>query len=428
MLFRTGDRSSSKTLEYVQTDPSDDVVKLSRFAGALDDEGVICEEHQDVLAKGFMASLAGVKAEKGSSQAAVPVTQALALLQNMRGLQGARNPPDVGLILERLFAFGSLGVPDSATVAARWDKAIHHRLRLDPLAAALDRAVGKGIHIEPPQQVAAQGDVLPDWWQGQGALSGTPFSWFHTSWLRLTNEAWVEALPARVWVDWASTVLRLAVGFGYLWESAWYETFARSVLKEEGPNTFENVRNSVPATLPWKSTGADMSVRDLASPIGWRVRRSNLVRAHIHEWLDDKEAADDGFSDVAHAMSRDSEFCQKLEDALGSRQRRNENLWEAVKYALKTRDAAGPFADHYGLLKARGRYLWVEPGTEWTAVVASLCCPEPDSKTDLRSVLSSLNQLGLYPELADLVSLLEEAGMARGSADADQGVVVQSAF
>jgi hypothetical protein len=42
--------------------------------------------------------------------------------------------------------------------------------------------------------------------------------------------------------------------------------------------------------------------------------------------------------------------------------------------------------------------------------------------------MTSLAELGLKPDLTDVVVLLERAGLARGSADADQGVVVQSAF
>lgn len=43
-------------------------------------------------------------------------------------------------------------------------------------------------------------------------------------------------------------------------------------------------------------------------------------------------------------------------------------------------------------------------------------------------VLLGLDELGIRPGLADLIRLLEKAGLARGSADADQGVIVQSAF
>ncbi|TQJ50192.1 hypothetical protein [Phycicoccus sp. SLBN-51] len=424
-LFRKGKRESTKTLYYIESDPSNDTQALERFGQALDDQGVVSEEHQMLLARALMSSLAGVRAEKGSSQAAVPITQSLALLQNMRGLQGAKNPPDVGLILERLFALGLTGPGQIATVAGRWSEAVGHRVKMDPLSSAMDRAVATGILLGEPMVEAHSDGVLPGWWCA--ALPNTPFSWFHDNWMRLTDAAWVSALPARIWVDWASTVLRLALGMGYLWEAAWYETLARGILRGD-LTSFDQTREQVPPVIQWKSTQVHMSVRDVASPTGWRVRRSVQVRSLLEQWIASHDAKESSFGDTVRRMGQDDVLTADLEEALGSRQRANDNMWEAVKYALKTRDTSGPYADHYGLLRSRGRYLWVEPGTEWTAVIASLCCDRPDSTTDLASVLRSLGQLGLHPELTDVVALLEDAGLARGSADADQGVVVQSAF
>ncbi|WP_157581349.1 hypothetical protein [Phycicoccus sp. Root563] len=425
VLFRKGDRKDSKTLTYLESDPSSNEARLRLLASALDENGVVSEEHQDLLARSLMSSLAGVRAEKGSSQAAVPITPALALMQDMRGLQGAKNPPDVGLILERMFALDCSTSNIGPTVAGLWHSAVKHRLSLDPLASAIDSSVAKGVHNDRVEVRDKVDTVLPEWWHGR--LPDTPFAWFRETWLRLTDDAWVEALPARVWVDWASTVLRLALGLGYLWEAAWYATVARHVLRGEAA-TFDEVRGAVPSSLPWKSTQADMSLRDLAAPVGWRVRRSQQLRSLLSAWIDENGAASEDFASTILSMSRDEDLSLALEEALGSRVRANENLWEAVKYALKTRDTSGPYADHYGLLRSRGRYLWVDPGTEWTAVVASLCCGKPDTTVDLAAVLRALGQLGLHPELADVVALLERAGLARGSADADQGVVVQSAF
>ena len=94
-----------------------------------------------------------------------------------------------------------------------------------------------------------------------------------------------------------------------------------------------------------------------------------------------------------------------------------------------TRDESGPFADHYGLLRTRGRSaLVVEPGIEWAALVASLACGSPGAIRDVAAVLRSLRALGVSPETRDLISLLEKAGLTRGSADADSGLEVHSAY
>jgi len=117
-------------------------------------------------------------------------------------------------------------------------------------------------------------------------------------------------------------------------------------------------------------------------------------------------------------------------DAISSSRRESSgnNLWEATKYALLARGTSDQNPDYYGVLHANGRYLTVDPGTEWVAVVASLACEVPGGATDVGTVLDSLEKLGMRPELSDLVALLERAGMARGSADADRGVMVESAF
>ena len=72
--------------------------------------------------------------------------------------------------------------------------------------------------------------------------------------------------------------------------------------------------------------------------------------------------------------------------------------------------------------------MTVDPGTEWIAVVASLACGAPGQESNVRNVMDSLAELGMQPELNDLIALLERAGLARGSADADQAVIVHSAF
>ena len=102
-----------------------------------------------------------------------------------------------------------------------------------------------------------------------------------------------------------------------------------------------------------------------------------------------------------------------------------QNLYETVIYSLLRRD----LSDHYGLLTSRGNAIAVvSPGTEWVAVVASLSAGSPGRETHVGQVVRDLARLGLQPRLPDLVSLLEAAGLARGSADADHGVRVDSAF
>ena len=412
----------SRTLAYVQTMPQEAI--LLEFAEQLEEQGVQAESDRATLAAAVVEDLGGVMAGKGGLQAAIPMTPALGMMQNMRGLQAAANPPAIDKILERMFALGS--ADRSEGVAALWKKAASHRCAVDPLAVAIDKALQASVltsALEPRPSVEMS--------TGKGLLAQTPYGWFNSVWRTVTNEEWVEALPARVWVDWASTILRLTLGCGYLWEGAWYETIARRVVSGEIPDEWNELVSSVPDTLPWLPRAAGTSVRDVAAPIGWRVRRGELARVVITEWLESTQQSK-GMSamECMAAMAADPELVRKLIDALGSRERTGSanNLWEAIKYALKIRAISGPNADHYGLLGGSGRYLVPTPGHEWTAAVASLACERPGGHTNVGRLQGELGRLGLRPPLSELIWLLERAGMARGSADADQGVEITAAF
>ncbi|MDF9276252.1 hypothetical protein P4U43_00420 [Arthrobacter sp. EH-1B-1] len=404
--------------------------KLAEFVHELGALGLANNATNEIdVAVAVLNSVAGVQAEKSKSQAASPITPAFALLQDMRGFQRTKNPPDLGGILESLFRLGLQD--DSRTTAARlWLSAANKRCEIDPLLSVIDKAtkaalLGGGY----PERIE---DIDPELVQmapvnQESLFEGTPFSWFAKAWRKLTSDEWVEALPARVWVDWATTVLRLALGQGFLWEAAWYEALARWVLSGK-PGEWSDVRAKVPEILPWKSSRSSIAVRDVAPLLSWRVHRGYKIRKILEDWLASNSAARGDFGTALAAMSADEDINVLLTLALGSAEKSAANTWEAVKYALLTRDAGGPFADYYGLLRSSGRFLTVEPGTEWMAVVASLACEGPGRSSDVATLMLSLEELGLKPEAGDLIQLLEKAGLARGSADADRGVIIESAF
>jgi hypothetical protein len=351
------------------------------------------------------------------------------MLQNIRGLQGSANPPDLGEILERLFALGAGSDDQAASVSELWLSAAEHRLQIDPLSAAIDKAVDQRLLGGP--RVRKSGSAAAREAFEHAALSGTPFEWFRRSWVSLMSVEWVEALPARVWVDWATTVLRLGFGLGYLWESAWYETLARHVLATDNrEDSWEEVRRQMPDVMPWRSSRTGEQTRDVAPLLKWRSFRADQIRHVLEDWNVKNPLANKSFKESCIAMRADVALIDALQKCLRSTATptSGKNLWESSRYALMTRMLSGPNADYYGLLKSNGRYLTPEPGTEWVAVVASLACGGPNRAANVSRVLDDLASMGIRPELADLVSLLERAGLARGSADADQGVLVQSAF
>ena len=168
-------------------------------------------------------------------------------------------------------------------------------------------------------------------------------------------------------------------------------------------------------------------MRDVAASLTRRVRRGYLILARLAEWRKNHDVP--GSDNIFEHMRGDAALIDGFTSDLASEERVANTTWEGIRYSLLVRLPAGPDADHYGLLRSVGRrYLVVQPANEWIAVVASLTAPAPGAPTTVGSVQRSLYDLGLRPQPRDLITLLARAGMARGSADADQAVVVQAAY
>jgi hypothetical protein len=396
---------------------------LKEFGDELSASGIESDADQLDLSRAVAGAIAGVRAKNGKVRAAIPLTPALALAQNPRGLAGTRNPPDLGGILETFFLMGAPSAAEGhPTAADRWVDAAERRRAVDRVVHAVDAAAASTFFMATPTRLACDPLIGTS-----DQFAGTPFSWFHRVWVRLCSPAWVDALPARVWVDWANTVLRLAFGLGYLWEVAWYERVARSVVGG-GTAGAEELLRSLGPLLPWKDQTSGISVRDVSSSTKWRVLRSNSVRDTFRDWTKVNGPFPNATEELS-AMRSDEDFRVLLTEALSAPPGSNENLWEAINYAMLTREGTGPDADHYGFLRKHGRRFSVpDPGVEWIAAVASLSCPGPGASTDVGQFMRDLRELGLRPTLGDLVVRLEQAGVARGSADADQAVAIAAAF
>jgi hypothetical protein len=411
----------TRDLVFHQTRPSGDAI--DKFGKALATAGLEADLDQNTLTTAVAGAIAGVRAKDGKVRASIPLTASLAHAQNLRGLANKRNPPDLGGILETFFQLGApSGTDGEAGAAERWVSAVERRLAIDRVVRAVDAAISSCLFVAGPERIESRFLTATS-----DGFAGTPFSWFHRTWGTLCNPSWVDALPARVWVDWASTVLRLGFGMGYLWEVAWYELVARSVVGE-GSETPDELQRMVGPLLHWKEQTASISVRDVSSSTKWRVLRSNGVRERIREWVESKPAFSDAEAELT-AMRADVTLKRDLTDALSGPSGSNENLWEAINYALLTREGTGADADHYGFLRKQGRRFTVpDPGVEWIAAIASLSCSGPGGATDVGQLMRDLRELGLRPGLGELVSRLEQAGVARGSADADQAVAIEAAF
>lgn len=427
LRFR-GLSDDKKRVVYRITEPAGE--QLTSLGETAMQQGIMTLLDETQFAEATLNSILGIRSEKGKFQPASPLCPSFALLQNMSGIQGAENPPDLAEIIEAIFSLGETSVsnPTNKTESAtsHWKSAMQTRLQVDPLLKALDAAFDSSVLEAPRQENVLPSTAKYSGWAG--LFPKSPFVWFNKTWTLLTSDEWVHALPARVWVDWATTVLRQAFALSYLFEVSWYESLARSILSEKEAH-WSDVTENMDDWFPWKSSTSGIEIRDVSSNLKWKCHRGVEIRSILQQWIDQNNQSDEEFSAVISKMSKDAELCRELMNSLGSRREQGKNLWEAVRYSLITREANGPHADHFGLLKARGtRFLVADPGTEWITVLASLSGAKPKSSMNLGEVSENLKILGSCPEPSDLISLLERAGLARGSADADQGVTVETAY
>lgn len=425
VVFRPTQNTSTAKTPMITTAKMNSQGYIS-VGNALKNHGILSSESNEILGQSFLHGVSGITSVKGMGQAASPMTPSLALLQNVAGSHAALRPPNLGKTIELMMVLGATGsLAESASQS--WARAARLRVKQDPLLRTIDGAFAEALlpGYPEPRNHKLSVEEISTW---QGRFGSSPFSWFAKMWPAITSEPWVKALPARVWTDWATTILRFAFGASYLWEAAWYESIARTVVGDSVPS-WGRVLEDMPAPLQWRSSSAAVSVRDLAPVLMWRVHRATYILRILDDWVS-KGRADWEADRALAAMRKDPALVAALVKCLSSKRRTStgNNTWEAIKYALKVRESLGAQADHYGLLDQRNRFLTAEPRTEWVAVMASLSCHGPGGESDVARVLNDLDELGMRPELMDLISLLERAGLARGSADADQGVRVKSAF
>lgn len=403
---------------------------LAAFADALRSNGLQTDASDALLVASVINGVTGVTSQKSKAIPASPMTTHLALSQSLRGVLGVNNPPDIGGILESMFALGGPGRLASSRrspMAAMWVQAATQRMQNDPLLAAGDAAMAQSLDLT----TKADGGTSVDRsnhavWSSH--LRESPFGWLHDNWSKLTSPEWVDALPPRVWTDWCTTLLRMGMAFGYLFENQWFEAVGRSVLGENDAAPSQMLNFSRPLLL-WSGARLPVSSRNVKPEIRKVVAKGALVRAQLQQHFGK------GFNQVsldrALTVARnDRNLKQGVRDAMSGRSWPGacKNMYETILYSLQQRDSSAE-VDYYGLLRQRGqRYSVIQPGTEWIAVVASLACDEPGGETHVGKVLMSLDQLGLKPELMEIVKALESAGLAQGSADADHGVRVRSAY
>ncbi|WP_172511687.1 hypothetical protein [Glutamicibacter mishrai] len=441
--YGSGDRSSKEIgRTYKKNDPDlhnstvkeyypRDQVQLAEFDQSLRDNGFVTSKKGGIdsaylVADAVRHSVLGTKSLRSNTQAAAPLTPSLALTQNLAGMLNKQGPADIGKILDTIF---HLGAPESYTGPAAHTllkQAYEYRLNGNQFLEVIDRSTSESLlkyELLPKPDKLIEGKR--EWSE---LFHDTPFRWFHDNWLKITSAEWCKSLPARVWVDWATTVLRLGIGMSYLWEASWIHAISGYIQRGKANENFLlEIKESMLPPLPWESEELPVSMRNVSSILKHRVKSAHALR---DVFLGSRKSLSvEECQRLAQEYDSNEALQVQIMTSLKPAERTGKNTWEAISYTLAGRDSVGEFVDYYGLLRRRGsKYLLPSPGVEWMTVAASLTCDRNRRSCDAGEVLDDLQLLGARPRLQDLIGYLEAAGLARGSADADRGVRVERAF
>ena len=415
-----------------------------------------------ILAESILNSLRAPKAQDAKSRSAAPFTPAIALLQNNAGISAKKNPANWAHIVEKMYRLGATAPTCESSVTIRLLTAMNQLLSQDNLLRATDHFIQNSLLPHEVSEKLREINSAPyEYFQLDSSIaemapiSGSftlcPFQWFHNSWNSLTAQNWSRALSSRRWLAWATTVLRAGIGFGYLWEARWYEVLSREVIDlsidaQRTPKTHDALlRETMRAPLAvWLSSESPVPDRDVSSRLKKLVERGNGLEAVFREFFRETERSDpsllrESVEKGLKILSENQVFVQKLQTVWsGDNPEKSKRTWETIKYSLMTRasdseqlgEEFNQQRDYYGLFRPykNSRYLFVDPSTEWIAVVASLVRDDPAKTVTLKPVRDAMNALGLQPSVDVLTACLEDAGLARSAPDADTGIKVASAF
>lgn len=417
--------NSTSTVHFVQTIPTGE--QLEELALQLESFGMEEMGNEGLLAAAVVNSVKGSYAAKSRFIPASPLTPSLALMQNLVGLSGKKGPPDLVKIIETIYSLGSMGSPKTSASSLYRDAnsiRLGHDRILKAIEDSLESLVWGGLEPTEVSPVNVSSGIL-------SLLGNSPFSWFASSWDKITSQEWVLALPARVWVDWATSVLRTGFAMSYLWETSWYQSLARELLGNEvvGDDFGQRVVSVMEAPIVWRGPEAPAEIRDVASKLKWRCYRSVTIRNLLEAYLTETGSHETPLSAFVDKVRDDPIFIKSLQEALSpnkeSTSDSDDRLWEAISYTLKQREKG----DHYGFLdRTAGRYSFASPGIEWGAFMASMSASGPGRDTNLGDVSESVRRAGISAQGNQLLDLLERTGLTRGSADADLALKVETAY
>lgn len=407
----------------------------------------------------ILDSILAPRARGDKSLACVPITPDVVVLQTLHGMVNKDSPANQARAIEMVgWLGGSSGEGHVASILL----AI---LADDRTSATLPQLVTKTLRAMAQHTWSELGSGAGNWrpWPAitpispptarlhpLAAVHFTPFRWFWTKWAILCDPAngWRSALPSRRFADWSLCLLRTGLAFAYLWEAEFFRLLHRAVVDTRDGRS--EAAASVLALTSLVRGGAHLaSIEPVDVPSSeknsWPALETLLMQGYVA-----RDAIDDAVDQQSNGLDLHSiepgqlpdrlaawisEFsltgAAELEEDLQPESNTAKNTREFVRYLLVPRasdDDTVDQADFYYVARSNQRSFWFEPGPEWLVVVCSLLAGRPRGHCTLGELVNDLASLGIRNERAVLVRLLEEAGLSTDSPDADNALVIRSAF
>lgn len=379
---------------------------------------------------------------KALRSAATPLSVETALLQDLRGITGKKNPANLALNLEKMYALGG----GRASVAAGWTSAV-----MSSSSGGLPEWIQDFYAVVAPNDIERVVEtvklhgpvhVAKDLRQPRWLRSNTPYTWFAGAWDNLCQSGWVDRMPRRRWTDWASCVARTALAAGFMFEMHIYRRLCAALVNEEDAgDAVRAMMDDSNRLFAWddlmQKSAADVGpiIRTLADAGSACMKLINDLSSEdggtvppIAQFDEDENGLASWLRAARKACNGKPAFEEDVGAALAAKKSGTaNNTWETIRYSLLSRSSDGE-QDLYALLKSAGRYTWVEPGQEWLVTISSLQAMGPGQLSRMTDLTSALAAIGIDASQRTLVSRLENYGLARSSHDADDALEIMPGF
>ena len=403
----------------------------------------ICELESQNLVEVLLSEVKTSTTKISERMAAVPLNLQLALMQNLRGLTNQSNVPDIALKLEQINHLGDgketvvnqlLDAYQSSNGLPQWLNEATEIILPKELRMVLDLV----FQEEMPFLESGLSFRKPKWLKNLS--SRTPFHWFASSWKNLCHGGWINEMPRRRWVDWATCLTRTAIGMTCLFEMYFYHRLYSALLSDNSPESeLEKIYKESQSQFIWDNR-RERSIQN----INFTIRQSVKSGVHCMQKIKELPEKYSGFPTLSEfdncsngltewlttARSRIQDHRSEFEKVVSDIKEPNSSkLHNAIRCLLENQGDDRSIDLYYLIKTSESKpQKWIDPGQEWLVTIASLCSEGPGQSSNLKELYEALLSIGISSPPYTLIEKLESYGLCRSSHDADYAIEIQPAY